>query len=99
MSTPPHKKRPADFNQQAYQVFQEAIGEALTPITISTKDTSEKIVPSVAISLAEKNPHAVEMGKLGGSKGGKARAQRLTPERRREIARKAALARWRKSSD
>jgi len=37
----------------------------------------------------------VERGKLGGAKGGKLRAERLTPERRSEIARKAALARWR----
>jgi hypothetical protein len=34
---------------------------------------------------------------LFASLGGKARAKRLTPEQRREIARKAALARWRKS--
>jgi len=44
----------------------------------------------------EKNPHAVELGRRGGRVGGKARAARLSPERRREIARDAALARWRK---
>jgi hypothetical protein len=44
----------------------------------------------------KKNPNAVALGKLGGSKGGKMRAQRLTPERRKEIARKAVLARWAK---
>jgi len=45
-----------------------------------------------------KNPAAVALGKLGGAKGGKARAAKLTPgERmRREIAAKAAQARWRK---
>ena len=41
-----------------------------------------------------KNPAAVALGRLGGLKGGKARAVILTPERRVEIARKAALARW-----
>lgn len=41
-----------------------------------------------------KNPAAVALGRLGGQKGGQARAVNLTPERRREIARKAALARW-----
>lgn len=41
-----------------------------------------------------KNPAAVALGKLGGLKGGKARAAALTPERRKEIAKKAALARW-----
>lgn len=46
----------------------------------------------------EKDPERVARGKLGGSKGGKLRAERLTPERRSEIARKAAEARW-KSRD
>lgn len=41
-----------------------------------------------------KNPHAVALGRLGGKKGGKARAEKLTPEQRREIARKAAQVRW-----
>ena len=44
---------------------------------------------------SDKNPHAVALGRLGGMKGGKARAKKLTPEQRREIARKAAAARWR----
>lgn len=43
-----------------------------------------------------KNPAAVELGRLGGAKGGKARADNLTPEQRAEIARKAARARWQK---
>ena len=37
---------------------------------------------------------AKAMGRLGGLKGGRARAAKLTPERRTEIAKKAALARW-----
>ncbi|MGB6058534.1 MAG: hypothetical protein WBF71_09730, partial [Microthrixaceae bacterium] len=41
-----------------------------------------------------KNPAAVELGRLGGKKGGKARAERMTPEERSEAARKAAHARW-----
>ena len=45
-----------------------------------------------------RNPHAVALGRLGGQKGGKARAKKLTPEQRREIARKAAETRWRKPS-
>jgi hypothetical protein len=43
---------------------------------------------------AGKNPAAVALGRLGGAKGGKARAAKLTPERRSEIAKKAAAARW-----
>jgi hypothetical protein len=41
-----------------------------------------------------KNPAAVELGRMGGLIGGKARAASLTPEQRRDSARKAALARW-----
>jgi hypothetical protein len=41
-----------------------------------------------------KNPAAVALGRLGGLKGGKARKESLTPERRKEIAKKAASARW-----
>ncbi|HEY8598329.1 MAG TPA: hypothetical protein VIL85_07850 [Thermomicrobiales bacterium] len=41
-----------------------------------------------------KDPAAVALGRKGGLKGGKARAAVLTPERRKEIARKAAAARW-----
>ena len=45
----------------------------------------------------EKNPAAVALGKLGAAKGGKARAAKLSPEECREVARKAAAARWKKS--
>jgi len=41
-----------------------------------------------------KNPAAVALGRLGGAKGGKARAAALSKKRRREIAQKAAAARW-----
>lgn len=43
---------------------------------------------------SEKNPHAVALGKLGGMKGGLARAKKLSAEERKEAARKAAKARW-----
>ncbi|MBN1361075.1 MAG: hypothetical protein JW993_10800 [Sedimentisphaerales bacterium] len=43
-----------------------------------------------------KNPAAVTLGRLGGLKGGNARAQKLSAQERQEIARKAAEARWRK---
>ncbi len=41
-----------------------------------------------------KNPAAVELGRLGASKGGKARAAKLSAKKRAQIARKAARARW-----
>ena len=47
-------------------------------------------------STKEKNPAAVVLGRLGGLKGGKARAAKLTPEQRKEIAKLAASVRWRK---
>lgn len=46
-----------------------------------------------------KNAAAVALGRRGGLRGGKARAQALTPEQRREAAKKAVAARWRKSGD
>jgi len=46
-------------------------------------------------SAQEKNPAAVALGRLGGLKGGPARAKLLTAERRREIAKKAIETRWR----
>jgi len=45
----------------------------------------------------EKNPAAVALGRLGGLKGGKARAESMTAKKRSEIAKKAAKARWEKS--
>lgn len=56
------------------------------------------VAPGIRTLMAtrEKNPHAMALGKMGGSKGGKTRAARLTPEERSASARKAALARWAK---
>ena len=51
----------------------------------------------LAVSPSDgKNPYAAALGRLGGQKGGRARAQRLSKRRRSEIARKAARARWKK---
>lgn len=46
-----------------------------------------------------KDPAAVALGRKGGLKGGKARAAKLTPEQRSEIAKKASQARWRHQKD
>ena len=48
---------------------------------------------------SNKNPAAVALGRLGGLKGGKARAAKLTPEQRSEIAKKAAQTRWGKPKE
>jgi hypothetical protein len=50
--------------------------------------------PRPSLSEKKKNPAAVALGKLGGSKGGKIRAERLSAARRKQIAKKAAKARW-----
>jgi hypothetical protein len=48
-------------------------------------------------SVPAKNPAAVALGRLGGKKGGPARAAKLSKKRLSEIGKKAALARWRKT--
>ena len=48
-------------------------------------------------SIAEKDPAAVALGRKGGLKGGKARAEKLSPVKRTEIAKKATKARWKKN--
>ena len=67
------------------------------------RDTNQLAKSIVDIATGEseqaedgKNPAAVALGRLGGKKGGVARAKKLSPERRSEIARKAALARYAK---
>lgn len=46
--------------------------------------------------LPAKNPKKVEAGRVGGKKGGKTRADNLSPRRRKQIASEAAKARWKK---
>jgi len=88
MSTPKRPKRPADFNQRAYQVFREAVGEA-PPEPLPVKPESPPAKPE-----REKDPAAVSLGRRGGLKGGPARAAKLTAEERSEIGKKAATKRW-----
>ncbi len=63
--------------------------KAYNVVSLSTQDDEEKDV---------KNPAAVALGRLGGLKGGKIRAQNLNSERRSEIAHIAAKARWKKNT-
>lgn len=62
-----------------------------------------KLIGDIATGQADdqiensKDTAASELGRQGGLKGGKARAEKLTPEQREEIARTAAVARWKKS--
>jgi hypothetical protein len=72
---------PHDFTVVARRVVEQAIGEKLDGTPLDDPQ-------------AGKNPAAVALGKLGGAKGGRARAEALSPAKRKEIARKAAKARW-----
>jgi hypothetical protein len=74
------QKMPADPNRRA---------KATVDMVDAILDRWPEPVPT------EKDPERVARGKLGGAKGGKIRAEKLSPERRSEIAQKAAAARWR----
>jgi hypothetical protein len=75
----PGTSRDHDFATIARNVVEQAIGERL--------DGSP-------LPVETKNPHAVALGKLGGAKGGKARAEKLSAKRRSQIAKAAAKSRW-----
>lgn len=72
------KKEPRDVNELAFDVVRSL--------------TSDE--PPAKEEQPEKNPAAVELGRLGGLKGGKARAAKLSAKKRSEIAKKAAAVRW-----
>jgi hypothetical protein len=78
---PGHSSKERDFTIRARQSVDKAIGEHPDGGPIDDLET-------------KKNPHAVALGRLGGRKGGKARAQKLSAEKRKEIATKAARKRW-----
>lgn len=68
-----------DPNETAFRVVKEA--------TRDEADQEDESPP-------KKNPAAVALGRLGGKKGGPARAKKLSAKRRKDIAKKAARARW-----
>ena len=78
------KKRPRDPNALAFEIMKESTGQ------IEKYDPAKEEKPVDPT----KNPHAVALGRLGGLKGGKARAKKLPSLTRSRIAAKAAKARW-----
>jgi hypothetical protein len=76
----PARPKNLDMNQLAKRILDEATGD---------EPKTEAPPPQPA-----KNKAAVALGKIGGKKGGVARAAALTPEQRAEIAKKAAASRW-----
>ena len=75
-------KRPRDLNQWARHMVDLVTGTGEPPIPPPEEEA--------------KDPAAVSLGRRGGLKGGRARAEKLDKERRSEIARQAAKARWKK---
>ncbi|MFA7256823.1 MAG: hypothetical protein WC047_04545 [Kiritimatiellales bacterium] len=73
-------KRPTDINQLAKSIVEQA-----------TSETPENAPKHDAATISEVMR---EMGRRGGLKGGKARAESLSAKRRKEIAKKAAVKRW-----
>ena len=63
----------------------------------SSTDTNKLAFQIVQEATKPKNEHAVALGRIGGLKGGPARAKKLSEKRRRDIARRAAEARWGRS--
>jgi hypothetical protein len=61
-------------------------------------DALQHVIQQTEGALEGKNPAAVALGRMGGLKGGKARAAKLTQEQRRTSASNAAKARWKKRS-
>ncbi len=58
------------------------------------EDVNETAFRVLREATGEKNPAAVALGRLGGKKGGPARAAKLSPKKRQQIARAAAMKRW-----
>jgi hypothetical protein len=77
------KTAPTDINQLAKLIADQAANEPTG-------------LPQTDEQIKEKNAAAVALGRLGGLKGGKARAEKLDPEYRKKIAKKAAMTRWTK---
>jgi hypothetical protein len=79
---PTRSSKDHDLMAVAWHVVEQAIGEHMD---------------CTPLEKPTKNPAAVALGKLGGAKGGAARAAALSPRKRSAIAKKAARARWGKS--
>lgn len=76
-----------DINVIAHEILQAITGEPAGNTSVQRDPARKKELPA-------KNPAAVALGRLGGLKGGKARAKKLTAKKRTEIAKKAAKTRW-----
>jgi len=78
------KPLPKDSNKRAYEIFR-----------LSTEEPEEKLP---APEKSEISKYLAEIGRKGGLIGGKSRAEKLSPKKRKDIATRAAKARWGKNS-
>lgn len=83
----PNRSSKRDFSQIAFAIVQQAAGE--TPLEPPASSVSEDTARQVMR----------EMGRRGGLKGGKARAESLSKKRKKEIATLAAKSRWSKKNE
>jgi hypothetical protein len=83
-----HKRSGKDVNEIAAEIVQEVV-DAMYPANAIVG----KAMAAAKVAKA-KNPAAVALGRMGGLKGGKARAASLSKTQRSDIARRAAAARW-----
>jgi hypothetical protein len=88
-------------SQAAANEGHEAIETSFRQLGDKPKRARKGDLNQIAASIVEqttreKNPAAVALGRLGGLKGGKARAKKLSAVKRRQIAKKAAASRWKK---
>jgi hypothetical protein len=104
---PVKKKRQPDYQQLARKVPDhvspdaepKTIKPAKSPARPKGKQDAADVDRAAGEGVAqpqEKNPAAVALGRLGGLKGGKARAAKLSAAKRKAIAKKAAAKRWAK---
>lgn len=92
------KKLPRDPNSLAAQIVAMSTGQPV-PGDLQAMTGAQTGNPPLLNEKSEKNPAAVALGRLGGLKGGKARAEKLSAKRRKAIGKEGAAARWKKASE
>lgn len=90
-------KRP-DINQIAASIVAQTTGEETPTLFKNAKRKNTTADIQKQNGIKPRNAAAVALGRLGGLKGGRARAQKLSKEERVKIAKKAALSRWKNKS-
>ncbi len=94
------KKLPRDPNSLAARIVAMSTGQEIPNDLQAVTGAQTGNPPMISEKpQKEKNPAAVALGRLGGLKGGRARADKLSAKERTEIAKAAAKSRWSKTKD